>query len=185
MSADEPFLARWSRRKREATREPEPKAPQDAAAPPRPPAEPKGEAPVGPAVQLPALDSITAETDIRPFLAPGVPEALRRAALRRAWSADPAIRDFVGLAENSWDFTAPEGVPGFGPLSAEEVQRLLRLAGGDGATGEEREAPASGKGPMTSPDRTGRGQEDGTVPKDAAADQVGVAEDNAGGLPTT
>jgi hypothetical protein len=30
--------------------------------------------------------------------------------------ADPAIKDFVGLSENGWDFTKPEGIPGFGPL---------------------------------------------------------------------
>ena len=61
-------------------------------------------------------NSITAVTDIRAFLAPGVPTELARAALRRAWSADPAIRDFVGLAENAWDFTDPTAMPGFGAL---------------------------------------------------------------------
>ena len=30
---------------------------------------------------------------------------------------DPLIRDFRGLSENSWDFTDPYGVPGFGPMS--------------------------------------------------------------------
>jgi hypothetical protein len=60
------------------------------------------------------------------FLRPGVPADLTRAALRRAWAADPAIRDFVGLAENAWDFNAPGGVPGFEPLRA--VDDALRLA---------------------------------------------------------
>jgi Protein of unknown function (DUF3306) len=66
--------------------------------------------------KLPPLESITAQTDIRPFLAPGVPVELARAALRRVWAADPAIRDHIGLAENSWDFNAPGSIPGFGPL---------------------------------------------------------------------
>jgi 6-methylsalicylate decarboxylase len=44
---------------------------------------------------------------IRAFLRPGVPAELARAALRRAWVADPAIRDFIGLAESSRDFNAP------------------------------------------------------------------------------
>src|SRR5207245_615081 len=61
----------------------------------------------------------------------GVPAALTRAALRRAWSADPAIRDFIGLSENSWDFTAPGGVAGFGPLTAEDARRLLAQAIGE------------------------------------------------------
>jgi hypothetical protein len=43
---------------------------------------------------------------------------LTRAALRRVWSSDPAIRDFIGIAENQWDFNDPEGIPGFGPLPA-------------------------------------------------------------------
>jgi hypothetical protein len=47
------------------------------------------------------------------------------AALRRAWSADPAIRDFIGLSENSWDFNAPDGVPGFGSPITDDTGRLL------------------------------------------------------------
>jgi hypothetical protein len=34
----------------------------------------------------------------------------------RALWRDPAIQNYVGLSENSWDFNAPGGVPGFGPL---------------------------------------------------------------------
>lgn len=29
---------------------------------------------------------------------------------------DPVIRDFIGLSENSWDFTDPDSIPGFGSL---------------------------------------------------------------------
>jgi hypothetical protein len=75
---------------------------------------------------LPPIESIGAGSDVRAFLTPGVPADLARAALRRAWSAEPAIRDFIGLSENSWDFTAPDGVPGFGSVTGEEVRRLLR-----------------------------------------------------------
>jgi hypothetical protein len=39
--------------------------------------------------------------------------------------AGPSIRSFIGLAENSWDFTAPDGVPGFGALNETDVMRLL------------------------------------------------------------
>jgi Protein of unknown function (DUF3306) len=74
---------------------------------------------------LPPIESIDAGTDVSAFLRPGVPADLAQAALRRAWVTDPAIRDFVGLAENAWDFNAPDGVPGFGPLRAiDDVQRL-------------------------------------------------------------
>jgi hypothetical protein len=76
--------------------------------------------------RLPPIEAIDATTDIRAFLAPGVPAELTRAALRRAWLSDPAIRDFIGLAENQWDFTNPDTVPGFGSLElSPEVRRLL------------------------------------------------------------
>jgi hypothetical protein len=77
------------------------------------------------APSLPPIESIDAGSDIRPFLAPGVPADLTRAALRRAWSADPAIRDFIGLSENSWDFNGPDGVPGFGSPTTDGPGRLL------------------------------------------------------------
>ena len=87
------------------------------------------------AANLPPIESIGAASDIRPFLAPGVPAELTRAALRRAWSTDPAIRDFIGLSENSWDFNAPDGVPGFGSLTP---QRLARMNG-------EADSPVTGR----------------------------------------
>ena len=69
---------------------------------------------------LPSIDSITADTDIVSFLKSGVPTELTRAALRRAWTSDPAIRDFIGIAENQWDFNDPNGISGFGRLDATE-----------------------------------------------------------------
>src|SRR3546814_2419821 len=48
----------------------------------------------------------------------GVPESLKKAALRKMWSLDPAIRDHVGLAECAWDFNRPDSIPGFGPIGA-------------------------------------------------------------------
>ena len=85
--------------------------------------------------KLPPIESITAETDIRAFLAPGVPAELRLAALRRAWVADPKVRDFVGLNDYDFDFHTPGAIPGFGPLEMtdelrQEVLRIVqRLAG--------------------------------------------------------
>jgi hypothetical protein len=45
---------------------------------------------------------------------------------KRSGGASPGNAE-VGLAENSWDFTAPDGVPGFGTLDSVETQRLLQL----------------------------------------------------------
>ena len=130
------FLQRWSRRKlggadgeREA---PDAQAAEGEGAELAPPADaPPAGAPDAAATafdpaSLPPIESITAASDIRAFLAPGVPPELTRAALRRAWVSDPAIRDFVGIAENQWDFTKPDGVPGFGPLElTAELHRMV------------------------------------------------------------
>jgi hypothetical protein len=35
--------------------------------------------------------------------------------------SDFAMRNPPGLAENAWDFNAPDGVPGFAPLPAREA----------------------------------------------------------------
>jgi hypothetical protein len=59
---------------------------------------------------LPASRQATGPCNLNP--APS-PADLTRATLRRAWSADPAMRGFIGLSENSWDFNATDGVPGF------------------------------------------------------------------------
>ena len=83
--------------------------------------------------KLPPIDSIDAATDITAFLRKNIPAELSRAALRRAWAADPAIRDFVGLAENAWDFTDPNAMPGFGALEGtpEQIGAMVeRVIGG-------------------------------------------------------
>ncbi|HEY3641042.1 MAG TPA: DUF3306 domain-containing protein [Xanthobacteraceae bacterium] len=124
----EGFLSRWSRRKQAAL----------AAEPAKPPPQPEGAAAAEPAAEsrapesgvaafdpssLPSIESITAATDIRGFFAAGVPAELTRAALRRVWTSDPKIRDFVGLADYDWDFNAPGSMAGFGPLEGAEALR--------------------------------------------------------------
>jgi len=140
MTEPEDFLTRWSRRKREAKAEPADQPARRESVP----ADVSKDAPVLPSQagaetpggfdlsKLPSLDSIGPETDIRVFMQPGIPAALSRAALRRAWAADPAIRDFIGLSENSWDFTAPDEIHGFGALDPADAKRLIaNLLGGD------------------------------------------------------
>jgi hypothetical protein len=130
---EEDFLKRWSRRKREAevakpTAQETQSSEAEATAPDNVVSRKSADtldAEFDPAT-LPPIDSITAASDITAFLRAGVPVELTRAALRRVWSADPAIRDFVGLAENAWDFTDPNAMPGFGPLeSTDEVRRMI------------------------------------------------------------
>jgi len=78
-------------------------------------------------VTVPSIESIDARTDIIAFLQAGVPAELRRAALRRAWTTDPAIRDFKGLQESDWNFADPNAVAGFGNLGP-EVDVKTRVA---------------------------------------------------------
>jgi len=125
MTDRENFLERWSRKKTEAAHEPENHPAADTPPGDEPPAlrssakpepSPAAAKPAFDLSKLPSLDSIGSASDVRAFLMPGVPPELTRAALRRAWTADPAIRDFVGLSENAWDFTDPSAMPGFGDI---------------------------------------------------------------------
>ena len=150
--SDEQFLARWSRRKQEAKAghaEPAPEDKQPRRTYRRRPTVPRQSqySLRSELSNLPPIESIDAATDITAFLRKGIPQELSRAALRRAWSADPAIRDFVGLAENAWDFNDPNAMPGFGPLdySAEQVDALVRRIVG-GVVGDRREPPHALRG---------------------------------------
>ena len=154
MSGDNTFLARWSRRKRaaapDARERPKPEnAGGGAASRASAAALSPGEAqPLYDPTSLPPIESIVAGSDISAFLAAGVPADLTRVALRRVWSSDPMIRDFVGLSENSWDFNAPGAMPGFGPIDKNEVARLVtRLLG-------EPDGTAVAAHPPTSPSQT-------------------------------
>jgi hypothetical protein len=139
MNDPDNFLSRWSRRKRAADAEalaPEKSGEQsnDRTAPTREQAGQSGPAdqvalPTPPGfdvASLPPIESIGADTDISAFMQSGVPTELRHAALRRAWAADPAIRDHMGLTENFWDAAAPDGVTGFGALDPGlDVKRMV------------------------------------------------------------
>lgn len=104
MAAEEDFLGRWSRRKAEARRA--------AGAPPEPSAAEVEPAPVAdlpepPPPELPDPETLDAGSDFRPFLAEGVPTALRRQALRRLWRVNPIINSLDGLDDYyvTQDFT--------------------------------------------------------------------------------
>jgi Protein of unknown function (DUF3306). len=118
MTEPDNFVQRWARLKRESDIEHEIGACRDGSA-----VEPKETVLVPPETHrwidaaadepfdpsgLPSIEAITADTDVRGFLQSRVPAELTRAALRQAWTSDPAIRDFVGIAENQWDFNDPK-----------------------------------------------------------------------------
>ncbi|MCC6777221.1 MAG: DUF3306 domain-containing protein [Hyphomicrobiales bacterium] len=165
MTDPEHFVARWSRRKRaaieadrtsvrdaslqdlSAEQAPSEDGPLANSSPPAS-ASAAGE-PLADVSMLPPLESIGPGTDIRGFLAPGVPLELSRAALRRAWAADPLTRDFVGLADYDWDFHTPGAIPGFGSLeaSAELRRHVAQILGRDLSASEDGQVSDAGSLP--------------------------------------
>jgi hypothetical protein len=127
----EPFLKRWARMKAEraAADAPEPaveapvpavSAPADAAPEVRP-------------EELPPIEELTAESDFTPFLRAGVPEELKRLALRKLWRSDPVFANLDGLVEYGEDFGAAFRNPG-------PVATLFRIGRGMPGPGDEEEA---------------------------------------------
>lgn len=93
----EPFLARWSRLKREA-----PAAAKDAAAAPNEDA--------APAPTVPPLEALTPQSDFAPFMHPKVGDDLRRAALKKLFS-DPHFNVPDPFEPFSGDWTGGEAIP--------------------------------------------------------------------------
>jgi hypothetical protein len=92
---------------------------------------------------------------IHPSAEQGLPASLHASGLpqdasdsmtrMRAIVADPAIRDFVGPAENAFDFARPDGVPGFGPMRAtDDLDQLHAQATGRPAAPQPGEPPTPG-----------------------------------------
>jgi hypothetical protein len=180
MTTPENFVSRWARLKREsgAQRGIEPTGDQttlgaaasvDAETIAAPQRNDEAIEPPFDIASLPSIDDITVDTDIRGFLRSQVPAELTRAALRQAWASDPAIRDFIGIAENQWDFNDPDAIPGFGALSEKDSVQALRQAIG----GHERLAEMIGETPVFAdhslPDVTDGGA---TEPDQAVPDQA-------------
>jgi len=164
---DDGILGRWSRRKRAARQstiarpgrggarpvelarvappQPMPAVAADAEA--RLPAvgerEPgKGKAPA----DLPPVDQLDKNSDYTRFLEKGVPEALKRQALKRLWSSDPQFHVVDPFTEYGGDYTVvvPIGAslykPGLGYLTEEELEQQKNLRAPDAVAEGEGEA---------------------------------------------
>ncbi len=127
--ADDPghgfSLSRWSRRKLEAAR-----ATQRAAAPavsatpavvtPAPELSRRQDADTqSPPLELPAIDSLTFESDFAAFLQPRVDESLRRQALKKLFS-DPRFNVMDGLDVYIDDYGKAD------PIDPETVRQLVQ-----------------------------------------------------------
>ncbi|WP_142847426.1 DUF3306 domain-containing protein [Telmatospirillum sp. J64-1] len=113
MSGEGGFLRRWSRLKSEAEAPaPAPQEAPEAEALPTvqteaPAAEEGSAEPEFRIEDLPPVESLTAESDFSVFMQQGVPDDLRRLALRKLWASDPswAVPDPLDL--HNLDYTTP------------------------------------------------------------------------------
>lgn len=142
MAADrEDFLRRWSRRKLEAP--PERGAPQPAGSKP---------AVAEPAPPLPAVDSLTFESDFKAFMHAKVEESVKRAALKKLFS-DPRFNviDFMDLYID--DYTKEDPIPA--AMLAELQHSRTTLFGRDvdkkKEAQEETQDPALAQSPAPAP----------------------------------
>jgi hypothetical protein len=98
---DRPFLSRWSSRKRRERARPSGTpdlAPQGSETPQPVLSEEE-------IARLPDPDTLAADADFTQFLRVGVPEALKRRALRRLWRVNPVISAVDGLNDYDLDYT--------------------------------------------------------------------------------
>jgi hypothetical protein len=174
MSEPENFLARWSRRKaeaeqpagraRDANEKADPQEQPGGVAADAKQQETKKEGEQVDLSKLPPIESIGPETDIRAFLQKGIPPELTRAALRQVWTSDPAIRNFIGIAENQYDFATGSDIPGFGPLTpADDVARMVRQIMGEGVP-----RPPSPSEPEPSPEAEAEASQQSKEPAQVA-----------------
>jgi hypothetical protein len=171
-------LSRWSQRKLAARRgdavdEPVAEAPRveppAAAQPAEPAVEP--EVPV-----LPSIDTLDAQSDYTVFLAKNVPEALRRAALRKLWASDPVLANLDGLNDYDEDYhlvdttitaaqTAYQAGRGYIEEAAKKLQRVDEAIGGTGGASADSQGEAAPTGAAS----------DGAVSDNDAATGEGAA----------
>ena len=102
---DTSFLSRWARRKQE-TRDQELSAQVEPVLETAPDSLTGGEAmePVK-VEELPDIDSLDDNSDFSMFLREGVPDVLRRKALRKLWRVNPVLANLDGLNDYDEDFT--------------------------------------------------------------------------------
>lgn len=148
----DPFLSRWSRRKLDVAKAP-------AAAVPAAPAA-TADAPV-----LPALDSLTFESDFTAFMHAKVDEGVKRAALKKLFS-DPRFNVMDGLDTYIDDYTKNEGI-------SEEMLKTLKhsrttLFGQPTAEERQAEAEVEAKAKAdAAPAQAGERKDDGDPRQDA------------------
>ena len=126
MSDKDPFLSRWSRRKTEAREKGEViPEPREAEAQSPAPAEAR------PPEPLPPVESLTPDSDFRPFMRPEVDEGMKRQALKTLFR-DERFNVMDGLDTYIDDYSKPDPIP---ESWLSQLNQMARL-------GDYREPPA-------------------------------------------
>jgi len=159
------MFTRWARRKRAVAAEAEAGAAAMPAPKPDPAetAEPESEAEVLARLRLPVPESLRLGDDFSVFMKAGVPEFLRRRALRVLWRSNPVLANLDGLNDYDADFNAPEMTKavlatayrvGRGFLRAEEEAEISHQNAEECSpeAGEAPEATGKAEGPSAEPD---------------------------------
>lgn len=132
---------------------------------------------------LPPVSAITLDTDLAPYLKPGIPAAIRNAAMRRKWQLNPVIRDYVDPAlDYAWDWNSAVPVPGTGGrMLGESVAKMLRDVMGappeDPAADAVPDAPDAPAGEGEAP--TAQAEPGDTPPAEPASHSVRIASADA------
>jgi len=124
VSADKPFLSRWSRRKLDSAKgpaAPRPVAPEIKTLPATVPAATRPAA----KTELPPVDTLKGlASEYQDFLRPGVDEKLRRSALKKLFH-DPHFNVMDGLDTYIDDYSKPDPIPEEMLKSLKQANRLL------------------------------------------------------------
>ncbi len=167
MSEERKVLSRWSQRKAAARRGELPPEPADEAQPAPPDAQNIAiESEAVPSADtatadddmpaLPPIEELDFQSDYTVFLNSKVPEALRRAALRKLWTSDPVLANLDGLNDYDENYnlvdttiTAAQTAYRAGRGYLEEIENKLdqvdQALGNDAVAGESQELSESGE----------------------------------------
>ncbi|HXQ66738.1 MAG TPA: DUF3306 domain-containing protein [Alphaproteobacteria bacterium] len=80
--------------------------------------------------KLPPVETLSYDSDFKPYLASGVPEGLRREALRKLWRSNPMLANLDGLNDYDEDYSQVGKLP-------EAVKTLFQVGRGMVAPPEE------------------------------------------------
>ncbi len=144
-AGDEAFLARWARRKEEQRQtSPADSEPAGAGEPGEVETASEAEPPLR-LEDLPDIESLDESSDFTVFLKEGVPQSLRRRALRKLFRLNPIFANLDGLAEYDEDYHTVVDLPG-------GVKTLFQA--GKGMVQPAAEAPREGAESVTDPAKT-------------------------------